>query len=326
MKPPFRVNLRKFEAIACLGLMLVCFSHAQPGKTPPETLRFAGKMYYLAFTSADERGIQNEYILQSETRENWTHLLSTVIFYGIDDPRVMASRVEEEIKSDYPDASVGMQVLPQNNQALLRFLIPRSEGRESSEFNFWRYQAMEAPRPQIMGIRFAYRQSGSIAEAINQNMETWTHEIRSISPPPPSYVVDRSLLNLLETKALDLIRRGETNSGVEQYMEIVAQDPQNPRRHLNFGSILFSYARTLQNNNQTTAANQIFLRSQESLIRSIRLFELFEKESIMHAQACFLLAEIIRNVNGNPDGAKLLYERAVEIDPNHQGARLALEL
>jgi tetratricopeptide (TPR) repeat protein len=127
------------------------------------------------------------------------------------------------------------------------------------------------------------------------------------------------------TKALLLIQSGKWEEGLAIMKQLAYKDKVTVSGHLNYGSMLFEYAKTLNDAGQKDKALPYFQESKDELLKAIDFANGAAGENPLKSQACFLVGDLYFFIFGDKILAKEYYMKALDFDNNHPGAIEALE-
>ncbi len=330
----------RFVSLLCLCLWVAVFGNmaqlsAQDTQRPSQRLTFLDEVYYLGFSGADEAGVLNEYFFHDpaipsdrRTLENWSKALIIRSYYNSIDAGQLAREQETTVKQAFPDSNVALQVVEGGKDARLRFLVHNNDTPRFHEFNMWRYRKVDNPRDMVISYRFAFRvyseDRANLIHQLKPVMNSWSQAFFNSSWSYPSFYVDEEAVKALEKEGLTSLQSGDYNGGIQALVQVVNAAPQDPDRHLNLGSILFTYARVLIQSGQEETARGVFESADGLLRKSAGLYATFSPEDPGHAQAWFLVGEIAFHVMEDAQEAIISYQKAIRADGKHAGAKQAL--
>ncbi|MCB1229336.1 MAG: tetratricopeptide repeat protein [Verrucomicrobiae bacterium] len=133
------------------------------------------------------------------------------------------------------------------------------------------------------------------------------------------------IANRLENEGIEAWRSGDFERGAELIEKSIAQDPTNPQRALNYGSLLMLRGRALTDDGQPEAAAKALEESERQLSAAVRLGEGLPGCQQLVGQGFFLLGEIAFYARKDLERAAKFYVSAAKRLPDDQRIRAALE-
>ena len=294
-----------------------------------DEIEFAGELYYLAKSVGDANGVWNQYLPKGQTIEDWDQAISLRLYYKQETAEDLMENQKDLVNETFPEAQIATQVTRDGKEARLRYIVQTEKPIPVAEFSMWRFVEMKEPRVQVLAYQFSYRQFTedlkSFQVSLDKRLPDWTERFLRVRFDPPQFRVNTREIDSLQNRGIYLIEEGETGRGLSLMMQAVEQDPQNPLRHLNVGSVLFTYAKGLLEPETMEEAMLLFNKAQEFLEEANHLYEVFDPKSEAHSKTLFYLGEIEFHIKENYERAEVYYRRALKMDPLNREARQALK-
>lgn len=323
-----------YRLSALFSLLAVFMVPAHGGITPtpagPETLRFLDRQFELVRAVGDAQGVWKQYVPAGQTLENWTESVSLHLFYGNRGPRELMEQHRDMVEENFPGAEFGEQVTRDGREARLRYIVRTDDPVPVGKFTIWRFMAMERPRVQVLAYEYSLRTFNpdrtEFNREINDNMSSWTQALLQARYSAPEIRVNRRQVDGLGRRGAALIQGGQVPEGLRLLVQATEEDPQNPDRFLNLGKVLFSLARSRFSAETEQEALTLFSRARDILEEAAELYAIFSPRDPGHAEALYLLGEIAFHIHDNLELARIRYEKALDINPQHNEARSAMRV
>ncbi len=280
---------------------------------------FDDRKWKVGYQNAVNNMLITEFVLEGETVENWTELVTVQLFIGLETatPEAMVSTskkiLEETCKSPY-----WKELKKGENDILYEWSIKGcSSGPDQSELSrvirgkdgmhVIHYAIKKVPMPKDKRARWI---EALTKTEIVKDAQAMTAAIDSKGTP-------QARANAKGNRGVALIQQGDLDGGLALIKEATKLDPTNPGWHLNYASFLGMKAVRSANAKEKISLSDETIRELEE---AIKYFDKKKDQEVI-AHCYFLLGDINFYGKDNLKEAKKNYEKSFDYSPNNAEAR-----
>lgn len=283
------------------------------------------RKWALGYSAVDGLSGIMEYVLEGETVRDWTELVSAQTFvfrsFNGDVPELKKWAAETRKALDKGIGTLEFKVLETGKNDLIYEWQLTGSAEAGDQYELAR--AITGEQGMHL-VRYTTKKL-PVSTADRKKWRKLLKGATVTSDRAQSDFVIENTADAYGNQGVMLIGGGNWEYGLDMLKKAVELDPANPSWRMNYGSFLFRYGQAAYQADRKDFGEKIFLDVVRELNAAIEHFdEAEDRDRLLKAHCYFLLGDANTYVFKDMAKAGEYYRRALELNPEHEGASNAL--